>query len=101
MWSNVRIGRKLLAGFGAMLAVTLALGTAWVFQSHGLTKELESAVNVTARKQHLAGEIRTSSAEILASENAIVLGSVWCRKTSRLFVRSSIAWARRWRIIVR
>jgi methyl-accepting chemotaxis protein len=76
MWSNVRIGRKLLAGFGAMLAVTLALGTAWVFQSHGLTKELESAVNVTARKQHLAGEIRTSSAEILASENAIVLGSV-------------------------
>jgi methyl-accepting chemotaxis protein/methyl-accepting chemotaxis protein-1 (serine sensor receptor) len=76
MWSNVRIGRKLLAGFGAMLAVALALGTAWVFQSHGLTKELESAVNVTARKQHLAGEIRTSSAEMLAAENAIVLGSV-------------------------
>jgi len=70
------IKTKLLVGFGAMLGVLLALSIAWILQTRGLTKGLEKAVGSTARKQQLAGEIRTAAAEMLAGENGIVLGSV-------------------------
>lgn len=76
MFNNAKIGTRLLAGFGVMLAISLVLSAAWLVQSRRLTKALEEAVNATAKKQQLAGEIRTSSAEMLLSENGIVLGSV-------------------------
>jgi len=76
MFKNAKIGTKLLAGFAVMLAISLVLTAAWLIQSRRLTRALEEAVNATAKKQKLAGEIRTSSAEMLVSENGIVLGSV-------------------------
>jgi methyl-accepting chemotaxis protein len=76
MFKDASIGTKLLAGFGVMLAISLVLSAASLVQSRRLTKALEEAVNATAKKQKLAGEIRASSAEMLVSENGIVLGSV-------------------------
>lgn len=76
MFQDVKIGTKLLVGFAVMIAISLVLSAAWLTQSRRLTKALEQAVNATARKQQLAGEIRTSSAEMLLSENGIVLGAV-------------------------
>src|SRR5579871_1232176 len=80
MSRTAKIGTKLLVGFSMMFAIALALSTAWFIQIRGLTSELESAVNVTAKKQLLAGEIRTSSAEMLAAENGMVLDSILQRK---------------------
>jgi methyl-accepting chemotaxis protein len=76
VFKNAKIGTRLIAGFAVMLAISLVLSAAWLVQSRRLTKALEEAVNATAKKQQLAGEIRASSAEMLVSENGIVLGSV-------------------------
>jgi methyl-accepting chemotaxis protein len=76
MFNNVKIGTKLLVGFGVMLGISLLISAASLVQSRSLTKALEEAVNATAKRQQLAGEIRTSSAEMLVAENGIVLGAI-------------------------
>src|SRR5689334_12020796 len=59
-----------------MFGVALFLSCAWIIQNRGLTKELENAVNVTARRQQLAGQIGTAAAHMLVAENGIILGSI-------------------------
>jgi methyl-accepting chemotaxis protein WspA len=54
----------------------LALGCAWIIQNRTITKELYNAVNVTARKQQLAGQIATAAAQMLTAENGNLLGSI-------------------------
>jgi methyl-accepting chemotaxis protein WspA len=76
MYRNLTIGTRLLIGFGIMLGVTLFLSCAWIIQNRGLTKELKDAVNVTARRQQLAGQIGTAAAQMLTAENGKVLGSI-------------------------
>jgi methyl-accepting chemotaxis protein/methyl-accepting chemotaxis protein-1 (serine sensor receptor) len=70
------IGKKLTAAFGAMFVTVLGLSVGAFWQVQSLTSELNSAVHVTAKKQALAGEIRSNTADMLASEENIVLGSV-------------------------
>lgn len=76
MRKQMTIGKKLMGSFGVMLAtaVVLSIGAFWLVQS--LTSQLNSAVHVTARKQGLAGEIRSATADMLAAENSLVLGSI-------------------------
>jgi CHASE3 domain sensor protein len=76
MYKNLTIGTKLLISFGMIFGVALFLSCAWIIQNRGLTKELEDAVNVTARKQQLAGQIGTAAAQMLAAENGNLLGSI-------------------------
>jgi methyl-accepting chemotaxis protein WspA len=76
MYRNLTIGTRLLFGLGIMLGVSMFLSCAWIIQNRGLTKELEYAVNVTARRQQLAGQIGTAAAQMLAAENGKVLGSI-------------------------
>jgi len=76
MFKTLTIGTTLLLGFGIMLGVALFLGCAWIIQNKGLTKELEDAVNVTARRQQLAGQIGTAAAQMLTAETGNVLGSI-------------------------
>src|SRR5690242_11816240 len=64
-----------------MFGVALFLSCAWIIQNRGLTKELENAVNVTARRQQLAGQIGTAAAHMLVAENGIILGSILQRTT--------------------
>jgi len=76
MGRQMTIGKKLLGSFGAMFVTVLGLSIGAFWQVQSLTSELSSAVHVTAKKQALAGEIRSTTADMLASEESIVLGSV-------------------------
>ena len=76
MFKNLTIGTKLLLSFGMMLGVVLFMSCAWIIQNRGLTKELQDAVNVTARRQQLAGQIGTAAAQMLTAENGNLLGSI-------------------------
>jgi len=76
VYKNFTIGTKLLISFGMMFGVALFLSVAWIIQSQGLTKELQNAVNVTARRQQLAGQIGTAASQMLTAENGNVLGSI-------------------------
>jgi methyl-accepting chemotaxis protein WspA len=76
VYRNLTIGKKLLIGVGIMFGVALFLSCAWMIQNRSLTKELENAVNVIARRQQLAGQIGTAAAQMLTAENGIVLGAV-------------------------
>ncbi len=84
MYTNVKIGTKLLVGFAVMLAIALIISAASLTQNRRLSKALEEAVNATAKKQQLAGEIRTSAAEMLIAENGIMLGSVLQRNDATI-----------------
>jgi methyl-accepting chemotaxis protein/methyl-accepting chemotaxis protein-1 (serine sensor receptor) len=70
------VGRKLLGGFGAMLALVLAAsgGALWVTRS--LNEDLKSAVNVTARQQYLAGEVNAATSELASCEQGTVLSDM-------------------------
>jgi methyl-accepting chemotaxis protein WspA len=76
VYRNLTIGTKLLIGVGIMFGVALFLSCAWIIQNRGLSKELESAINVTARRQQLAGQIGTAAAQMLTAEDGVVLGAI-------------------------
>jgi methyl-accepting chemotaxis protein len=70
------LGRKLITGFGVMLALVLILGAATLVVTHNLGKDLDRAANVTARQQHLAGEANADTADMGNSERAAVLATM-------------------------
>ncbi len=76
MIRQMTIGKKLIGAFGVMLgtAVALSLGAFWQVKS--LTGDLNNAVNVTARKQALAGAIQASTAQMMVYEENLLLGSI-------------------------
>jgi methyl-accepting chemotaxis protein len=76
MIRQMTIGKKLIGAFGVMLgtAVALSLGAFWQVKS--LTGDLNNAVNVTARKQALAGGIQASTAQMMVYEENLLLGSI-------------------------
>ncbi len=73
---NQSIGRKLLACFGALLAIVALFGVAYVYSVRALSIELDRTVNATAKKQMLAGRINASSANLVALENRIIIRSM-------------------------
>jgi len=58
------LGRKLLSGFGAMLALVLLNSGGGLLVTHDLNNDLKQAANVTARKQYLAGEVNAATSEM-------------------------------------
>jgi len=68
--------RKLLSGFGVMLALVLLISTASLVITRDLSRDLERAANITARSQYLAGEVDTAASDMIGSERAAVLAAV-------------------------
>ncbi len=70
------LGKKLLCGFGAMLALVLALSGGAALLTRSLSGDLNRAVNVMGRSQYLAGQVNANSAEMASCERGAVLASV-------------------------
>jgi methyl-accepting chemotaxis protein len=70
------IGTKLLISSSAMLVLVLIMGVTSLAVSDRLSKELDNAVNIIARKQLLAGEISTAAADMNALERGIAFSTV-------------------------
>src|SRR5579862_6864495 len=70
------IGKKLLASAGGILGMALLMGGNSEFAVESLNGELKHAVNNTARRQYLAGEIGTATAEMEALERGLALSSI-------------------------
>ena len=68
--------RKLLIGFGVMLALVLIISVAALIITRDLSGDLAHAATVTARSQYLAGVVDTSATEMIAEERAAVLASL-------------------------
>jgi methyl-accepting chemotaxis protein/methyl-accepting chemotaxis protein-1 (serine sensor receptor) len=70
------IGKKLIIAFGAMLGMALILGGIAEQAIEGLNRDLNRAVNVTARRQFLAGDIGGATSEMEALERGIALSVI-------------------------
>ena len=70
------LSRKLLSGFGTMLA----LGACALFVTRDLSDDLDRAVNVTGRRQYLAGMVSAEASEMASCERAGVLAAVLADK---------------------
>ena len=68
--------RKLLAGFGAMVALVLLNSATALIITLDLSHDLERAAAVTARSQYLAGEVDTSASDLDGLERGAVLDAV-------------------------
>jgi methyl-accepting chemotaxis protein len=70
------LGKKLLSGFGAMLALVLALSAGAALLTSSLSGDVNRAVNVMGRSQYLAGQVNANSSEMASCERGAVLASV-------------------------
>ncbi|HXS76223.1 MAG TPA: methyl-accepting chemotaxis protein [Terracidiphilus sp.] len=73
MTSQMTIGKKLFASFGASVALTLVLGgtSLWLISNMGAS--LSKMANVTARKQFVASEIDMGESDLVSAERGILL----------------------------
>jgi methyl-accepting chemotaxis protein len=72
----MKIGTKLMASFGIMLALVLAIGAGAVIGVGRLQSATERTVNVAAKRTQLANVIVNQTATIVALERGIVLRSI-------------------------
>jgi methyl-accepting chemotaxis protein len=72
--------RKLLIGFGIMVAVVLVISAAALVITRDLSVDLERAADITARSQYLAGEVDTSAADMIGTERAAMLAAMLGQK---------------------
>lgn len=70
------LGRKLLTGFGGMLALVLLLSGGALVITRSLNQDLDRAANGTARRQYLAGEVNAATSEMASLERGGVLSAV-------------------------
>ena len=72
----MNLNRKLLSGFGVMLALVLAFAGSALVMVNSFQGDLDRAVNLTAREQYLAGGVSTAAAEITSLARGSVLSAV-------------------------
>lgn len=70
------LSRKLLSSFGGMMALILLLSVGGIFALNDLNADVERAANVTARGQHLAGEVDAATSELASLERGSVLAAM-------------------------
>src|SRR5215467_9526278 len=70
------LGKKLLSGFGAMLALVLLNSAGALFVTRDLNEGLKRAANITARKQYLAGDVKAATAELASAERGAVMSDM-------------------------
>jgi methyl-accepting chemotaxis protein/methyl-accepting chemotaxis protein-1 (serine sensor receptor) len=67
---------KLRMCFAAMIGLAFVVGGLALFYNSRLSRELQTAVDVVARKQLLAGQISTAAADMTALERGIAFSAV-------------------------
>src|SRR5262249_45271161 len=70
------IGKKLLASSGGILGMGLLLGVISRRAGESLNGGLRHAVNTTARRQYLAGEVGAATAEMEGLERGLALSTI-------------------------
>ena len=73
MQSQISVGKKLFASFGAALALTLGVSFTSLEAIGSLGASIDKLIKVNARKLYLAGEINTVTSDIVAEERGILL----------------------------
>ncbi len=68
--------RKLLGGFGAMVALVLLLSVGALVEMRDLNIDLNRAANVLARKQYLAGQVNAAASSMTSFERGSVLSAM-------------------------
>lgn len=68
--------RKLLGGFGVMLALLVVLSTGALIVTRGLERDLDRTANLTARQQYLAGDVNAATSELTSLERGAVLSAM-------------------------
>src|SRR5690242_12292581 len=68
--------RKLLLSFGVMLGLVLLLGGGGLVMTRDLNRDLERAANITARQQHLAGEVKAATSELTSLARGTALSAM-------------------------
>ncbi|HUB78200.1 MAG TPA: methyl-accepting chemotaxis protein [Bryobacteraceae bacterium] len=74
------LGRKLLSGFGAMLALVLLTGGGALVVTRDLNNDLNRAASVIAREQYLAGEVSAGTSAMAKCEQGTVLAEMLSNK---------------------
>jgi hypothetical protein len=70
------IGKKLMLAFGAMLALVLGLAYSSLSSTSSLGQELDTTVNVTAKKTDWIGQIDTATSDLRVGQRGVVLYSI-------------------------
>jgi methyl-accepting chemotaxis protein len=73
MKSRMSLARKLMAGFGAVLVLSMVLSFSSLTSISALKEQINSIANQQAVKVDLAGQISTGAADMLRLENGIIL----------------------------
>ncbi len=68
--------RKLLSGFGAMVALMLLMSGGGLWEMRDLNVDLDRAANLLARKQYLAGEVNAAASSMASFERGTVLSAM-------------------------
>ena len=75
MRREMTIGKKLMIGFGGMLALVVGLTYISLNWIGSLNRELETALNKTAKKTQLAAQMDTVNAYLRAGQQGVILYS--------------------------
>lgn len=73
--SRLTVGTKLGIAFGAMLLLTLVVGSVALWTSRSLADRLHTATTASLRKAELAGEIDSSTSDMLVYQRGMYLGA--------------------------
>jgi methyl-accepting chemotaxis protein/methyl-accepting chemotaxis protein-1 (serine sensor receptor) len=76
MASQMTIGKKLMLAFGVLLALVLGLAYSSLSAIGSLGKELDSTVNVGAKKTELIGKIDTATSDMRVGQRGLALFSM-------------------------
>ncbi|HPT29004.1 MAG TPA: methyl-accepting chemotaxis protein, partial [Bryobacteraceae bacterium] len=76
MKTQMTIGKKLMLSFGVLLALMMGLAYSSLSSGSTLSGELDTAVNKTARKTELAGQIQAAVSNMRAGQRGLILFSM-------------------------
>jgi methyl-accepting chemotaxis protein len=71
--TKVTIGKKLVLSFGAMIALVIVLGGAFLYVVGAMKSTFDVAVEKTARKILLTGDVDAAESDMLAWQRAMIL----------------------------
>jgi methyl-accepting chemotaxis protein len=75
--SQMTVGRKLMFVFGALLAVALGMGGAYLYSTSSLSGELDKATNLTAHKVFLMTQMEGDLFRMRSCQRGVMLFSMY------------------------
>jgi methyl-accepting chemotaxis protein len=92
------LGKKLIVGIGAMLAVTLLLGITSLSAISKLSESLDTAINKTTKKIELVDGVMAARSDMLAAQRGVIMFTfgklpAGAEKATGLFESGAERWA--------